>query len=165
MIIAVDPGNIESAYIVLNNNLGIMGFDKCTNSKLLEIIDRRLNFDSTHETKIVIEMIACYGQRVGKEIFETCMYIGQLKELCRRYNVDVTLVYRKEEMEVLCNGQNNGDGGIRRALIERFAKHDLKNGKGTKKSPDVFYGFAKDIWAAMAVAVTYHDKYLKGECK
>ena len=52
------------------------------------------------------------------------------------------------------------DKNIRQALIDRYGV------VGTKKDPGFFYvngtKFAKDMWAAMAVAVTYFDKYIKG---
>ena len=35
----------------------------------------------------------------------------------------------------------------------------LNTTKGTKKNKGWFYGVSKDVWAAIAVGVTYHDLY------
>ena len=78
---------------------------------------------------LVIEMIASYGMPVGKEIFETCVWIGRFKELAIIKNKKVDYIYRKEEKINLCQSMKAKDSNIRQALIDRFGV------VGTKKNP------------------------------
>lgn len=97
---------------------------------------------------MVIEMIASYGMPVGKEVFETCVWIGRFIEA---YDKDYEFVYRKDEKMNICHSMKAKDSNIRQALIDRFGA------VGTKKNPGWFYGFKADIWQAYAVGVTYLD--------
>ena len=102
-------------------------------------------------------MVASYGMPVGRDVFETCIFIGRMLEHIKKDNY--SYIYRKEVKINLC-GRTSGanDTTVRKALINRFAKFDFRSGKGTKKNPDFFYGFKADVWASYAVGVTYLDK-------
>lgn len=151
-ILAIDPGNTESGYVMVNENLEPIEFAKVQND-LME----KLLYSIPGINQVVIERIASYGMAVGKEVFETCEEIGRLSLLAEFREIPVAYVYRKDEKLAICGSPKANDANIRRALIDRFAKHDLKNGKGTKNNPDWFYGFKADIWAAYAVGVTWLD--------
>lgn len=97
---------------------------------------------------IVIEMIASYGMPVGKEVFETCVWIGKFAEAS---GMKENYIYRKDEKMNLCHSMKAKDSNIRQALIDRFGI------VGTKKNPGWFYGFKADIWQAYAVGITYLD--------
>ena len=144
-ILSIDPGNIESAYcLVESETYKPIEFGKIKNEELLIKLDF-LKYD-----KLVIEMIASYGMAVGETVFQTCVWIGRFIQNRKCY--DFEYIYRKEEKINLCNSMKAKDSNIRQALIDRFGE------VGTKKNPGWFYGFKKDIWAAYAVAVTYLDK-------
>ena len=159
-IFAIDPGNIQSAYCVMEEKTGedyaLIEFGKYPNKecmkRMLDWLDRESKPD-----EVVIERVASYGLAVGKEVFETCEWIGRFSQEAENWYMPVNYIYRKDEKITLCGNMKAKDSNIRQALIDRFAKFDFKNGKGTKKNPDYFYGVAADSWAAIAVAVSYLD--------
>jgi len=153
MILAIDPGSTESAYVLMDKNLKPIELAKLENTELLQYIcDGR--FDTVKH--IAIENVACYGMPVGKEVFDTCIWIGRFyEELLSMTVIEPIFVYRREEKMNLCKTMKAKDSNIIQALKDRFGD------KGTKKNPGWFYGFKKDIWQAYAVGATYSDLYLK----
>ncbi|MGG7215374.1 hypothetical protein ACQPUY_17485 [Clostridium nigeriense] len=159
MILAIDPGNIESGYVILNDDLSVRRKGKVINEEMLNIINSACYYK---QSDVAIEMVASYGMAVGATVFDTCVWIGRFTEKAKQWNVEVTYIYRKDEKMNLCNSMKAKDSNIVQALIDRFAPNTPNKGKGTKKEPGWFYGFKKDIWQAYAVGVTYYDMYLKG---
>lgn len=159
MILAIDPGCTESAYVILDRNLKPVEFDKIENTWLLpKLLDDEFTRKFQH---FAIEMVASYGMPVGKEVFETCVWIGKFDQALFGKNKTRVFIYRKTDVCMnLCHTTKAKDANIRQALIDRFARHDFKSGKGTKKNPDWFYGFKEDIWSAYAIGITYADLYL-----
>lgn len=159
-IFAIDPGNTESAYVLVDfEKMEILDFGKLINKELEQKISCSMPDTDYIETVYVCEMIASYGMPVGREVFDTCIQIGRFEYLLKIYGPKLNYITRMEEKMAICHDSRANDATIRRALIDMYAKHDLKNGKGTKKNPDFFYGFKADIWAAFAVAHTYYTKH------
>ncbi len=151
-IFAIDPGNTESAYARIEMpEFRLLEFGKVTNEELLAIIEHI----PWNAFDFAIEMVASYGMPVGKDVFETCVWIGRFIQAAGTKH---HFVYRKDEKLCLCFDSRAKDSNIRQALIDRYAKFDFKNGKGTKKNPDTFYGVAKDMWQAIAVGVTHYER-------
>lgn len=78
---------------------------------------------------LIIEMIASYGMAVGKEVFETCVWIGRFEELALSRAVATKYIYRKDEKMNICHSMKAKDSNIRQALIDRFGE------VGTKRNP------------------------------
>ena len=159
MILAIDPGNVESAYVIVENDLSrVIEKGKTLNPILLRALTVWAYKYGCSIDYFAIEGIQSYGMAVGKSVFETCYFIGRLIESGERdLHIEPTLIYRMEEKMCLCHSTRAKDSNIRQALIDRFGE------VGTKKNPGYFYGFKSDIWSAMSVATVFHDKYLKGE--
>jgi len=154
-ILAIDPGTTESGYCLMEGYKPVK-FGKIKNTELLKAIIRGHEMDADH---VVIEMIASFGNTVGKDVFETCIWIGRFWQATEtEMESPVSLIKRGEEKMNLCHSAVAKDANVRQALIDRFAKSSRNYGKGTKKDPDWFYGFSADAWMAYAVGVTWLDK-------
>ena len=169
MILAIDPGNIESGVVVIRErDLKPLAAEKITNEELLDnlLMDRYERLEETETINhVAIEMIASYGMAVGQSVFETCVWIGRFIQALEDnyYNDSLKFIYRKDEKMNLCHSMKAKDSNIVQALIDRFAPNTPNRGKGTKLNPGWFHGFKSDIWQAYAVGVTYYDMYLKGD--
>lgn len=151
MIIAIDPGNVESAYVLMTDEYEPIEFSKSRNEEVRDYLTK------SDCKELVIEMVASYGMPVGATVFETCVEIGRLIQIADLKQISTTLVYRREVKRNICGVVTAKDANIIQALIDRFAKNTPNRGKGTKKDPGYFYGFKADIWQAYALGVTYLD--------
>lgn len=145
-IIAIDPGPQESAYLVWDGSC-VVAFGKISNDGL--ILKFRSIAESEGANRCVIEMIACYGMAVGAEVFETCVWIGRFMEAFGAHRCD--RITRGEVKVHVCNSRKAKDANVRQALIDRFG------GPSSIKRGGELYKVAGDVWAALALAVTWWD--------
>jgi hypothetical protein len=154
-ILAIDPGNTESGYTVIDSTTyKPIAFGKKENHTLREMITSGQFSNVDH---VSIEMIKSYGMPVGATVFETCVWIGRYLELLLDLFVDVDLVYRGDVKQHHCHNSGAKDSNVIQALIDRFASGVRNRGKGTKAAPGWFYGFKADIWQAYALAIYTTD--------
>jgi hypothetical protein len=147
VILAIDPGPMQSAYVQCDRGVPVSA-SIVPNDELLGWLRHRSEF-----VDLAIEGIACYGMPVGKETFDTCIWIGRFIEANGGVH---NLVYRGDVKMHLCRSMRAKDPMIRQALIDRFGPGKEK-AIGTKKNPGPLYGIKSHCWSALAVAVTYCD--------
>lgn len=152
-IFAVDPGNIESGFIIYfpdTHTVGDMGV--LENNDLLNVINqcsRGWHYD------FAFEMIASYGMAVGKDVFNTCVWIGRFVQEAKPRKTE--LVYRKEVKMHLCGTTKAKDANISQAIKDLFP-HTGGGANpviGTKKQPGPLFGVKSHIWPALGVALTH----------
>ncbi len=148
-IIAIDPGPTKSAWVQWNGELrdfGLYGND----AMLALLWSGSLPLSAT----LVIEKVVSYGRPVGAETFETVYWTGRFTEA---FGADHT--ERLERLAVrkhICHHGGAKDPHIRQAIIDRFG--GKAKAVGLKKTPGPLYGVKKDIWQALALAITWYDQ-------
>ncbi len=80
-----------------------------------------------------------------------------LAQIAADREIEAASVFRKQIKMHLCGTAQAKDSNIKQALVDRFTPGQKNYGKGTKKEPGWFHGFAADVWQAYALAVYYID--------
>lgn len=142
MIYAIDPGNTRSAFVLFDpkkQRIESMGLED--NDSLV----RQLTMLPKRISVFAIERVASFGFCVGREIFETCEWVGRFWQAVATQNVRIYPVYRKQVVVHHTAKATAGDSLVRAEMISRFGKENLK-------------GCKYDIWSALAISSFVGDK-------
>jgi hypothetical protein len=147
-ILAIDPGSTQSGWCFYDGNC-VLESGVATNAAMIDMLQM------CTADRLCIEMIASYGMAVGREVFETCVWIGRFQQAWHSPDA-VELLYRRDVKLHLCGTTKAKDPNVRQALLDLFPP--TGGGKtpqiGTKKQPGPLYGVSSHAWPALGVAIT-----------
>ncbi|WP_249220704.1 hypothetical protein [Burkholderia cenocepacia] len=156
IILGIDPGTTESGWCEYEAGTHrVLDSGVLPNPEMLARLEQPSRADA-----LSIEMIASYGMAVGREVFETCVWIGRFQQAWRDPDA-VRLVYRRDVKLHLCGTTQAKDPNVRQAIIDLFPR--VGGGKtpqiGTKSQPGPLYGVSSHAWPALGVALTSVARY------
>lgn len=158
-ILAIDPGDEKSAMLIYDSdNKKIIFKVIAANWECERLILFNKYLQGVRNVYCVIEMPECFGMPVGKNVLNTCRQVGRFESIAEKLHFKTHLIYRHEIKTHLCNNMRAKDSNVRQALIDKFGG---KQAIGKKNSPGVLYGISKDLWSALAIAITYIERKAK----
>lgn len=140
-ILAIDPGTSESGWVLYQDG-------RIITSGISKNIETKAICKEAEYDLLAIEMIQSMGMPVGKEVFETCVWIGRFIENSKAPH---KLIFRKDVKIHLCGSLKAKDANIRQAIIDKLGT------QGTKANPGPTYGIRAHIWSALAIAITANE--------
>lgn len=149
-ITAIDPGPTKSAFVRLEYNgdpraVKLVDFGIRENEAMFELFHMANNCDV-----VVFEKIACYGMAVGAEVFETVFWTGRFYDHAHFAQIRTLERITRHQVKIqICRSAKANDANIRQALIDRWG------GTPAIKKGGALYKVAKDVWAALAVGITW----------
>lgn len=155
MILAIDPGNTQSAFVVYDGVRPVQ-FGKWDNNSLL----RAIQYDNwaCGMSGYAIETLKPRGMPTSFEEMQTQLWAGRFYQVCwdmlggEKFGLDDPIqVFRIEVKKFHCGRVTANDSNIRQALIDRFGGKAAAIGK--KATPGPLYGVSNDVWSALAIAV------------
>lgn len=160
-VLAIDPGSVRSAWLVFDAELGRpVDHGILPNPELLERLRNNDSGLTILVDRAVVEWMQPRGMPTSAEEFETLFWIGRFAEAWeQRFDTPLHRLTRLRVKQHLCGSNKANDSNIRAALIDRFGGVGGKQAAiGRKHDAGPLYGISKDVWSALAVAVTHVDQ-------
>jgi Holliday junction resolvasome RuvABC endonuclease subunit len=165
-ILGIDPGPEQSAWLLLDSagglDLGrVVDFGQWETERVRQLCrvlgetwvsDRQGGTERAAVDLVAIEWIESYGMTVGREVFETVHWAGRMTEAVAAQDIPVVQVPRRAVKIAICGDTRAKDANIHAALLERWG--GKARAVGSKAAPGPLYGISKDVWSALAIAVT-----------
>lgn len=178
-LLSIDPGNRESGYVLLEGGSPDQ-FAKLPNEELLRLVWDEINADV-----LVVEFPVARGMPASNELFQTVFWIGRFVQawIEREPDAEWHPVDRKDVKLAICEDPRAKDANIRQALIDRYGGESVAiggvkcpkckgkgwfgtgrptcpecAGKRWLHPPGPLYGMRRDVWAALAVGITFLEK-------
>lgn len=151
IVVAIDPGTTESAVVVWSG-AKILQAEILKSGSVFRVLQ-------VNQYPVFCEMVACYGMAVGKEVFETCLWIGEYRHFCATNLREFTPVYRRDVKLHHCGSARANDGNVIQALKDKYGD------KGTKKAPGITYGLKSHLWQAFAIATMVTEQETIKPCE
>ena len=159
LILSLDPGCQQSAYLLYDPiatayPLVALASGIVANEELREqlLCDKVLCVADV----LIVEEVVSYGMPVGREVFETVFWSGRFVEA---WGGPYHLMPRQEVKQHCCRSSKATDATIRQALIDQFGGKERAIGR--KTCPGPLYGIRKDLWSALALAVTWSETHMR----
>lgn len=183
-ILFIDPGSRHAGSVILEPRQGeLPRLISTWNSTAEEFVTWLRSDLPAHVSGAVIEQVGHYGtgMSAGKDVFDTCRYIGRLEECLERRWLRWTKTLRRQTVKTfLCGKATANDTNVRQALIDLWGGDTLAIGgrkcqacKGNgwrgrgrptcttcrglrwKIPPGPLHGVAGHAWSALAVGACY----------
>ena len=148
-ILAIDPGPVESAWVLWDTKKHdfikpLSGRNKGLeqNNKVIGMLPFLADGDID---LVAIEMISSYGLSVGRSTLITCCVVGQIIQKCMDNNIPFKL-YGRPTIKGQIGGRT--DAEIRSSLRIRY---------GESRKGEKLEGVKNDIWSSLALAVALEE--------
>jgi hypothetical protein len=156
LVMGIDAGNQRSGFAFIHPaSLAILEVGDAANDELLA----RFPVLRLDRCAIAIEMMHNQGKRVGREIFEACVWIGRFAQHARECGMHAELILRQAAKSHILRAIAGNDSELRSALVRLYGGTEAA--LGTKAAPGPLRGASSHAFAALAVARTFAQTRLE----